>query len=219
MDFDPEEQEIIDLLTKLRNQGGTYPKKLLTNRRQVFLGQMASVGMGLGVGERIKPPASPPKTGMFPHLSGLSASSLIETILILAIVVQASVVAYAYRDKLVDIINTLSASSPSIPTDDYIPVTGASPTETAAFDTPTSTISETPTASPSSTMTPLPPTSMDNHSINPNNNDTSPGVTPRPTNGNNGNHYGQTPKPERTKENNAPKATKDTGNGNSKKKQ
>lgn len=209
MEFEPEEQQIVELLTKLKEHGGTYPKKLLASRRQFFLSQMASVGMGLGIGEGLKAAGKASKGGVLSHISGISASSIVETVLVLAIVAQASVIAYVYRDKLIDLINTISSSALAVPTDITIPVTGSSPTNSIVSDTPTATSTEISTASPSSTATPLPPISVNNNGSDATHvNSTSPAVTPSPTKDNPGNHYGQTPKPEKTKEKNVPKPTK-----------
>jgi len=215
MEFETEDQQIIDLLTRLKNQGGVYPRKLLVPRRQVFLSQMASVGLGLGIGAGIKMAAKSSKGGTLFHFPALSASSLVETLLVLAIVVQASAIAYRYRDKITDFVNTLSSSY--IPTEVSIPVTGSSPTDIVVSDTPTVMTTETPSASPSSTVTTLPSTSeSDNGNDTSNNNSsassTAPAATPRPTNDNNGNHYGQTPRPPQEKSD--PKPTRNTGGGN-----
>jgi hypothetical protein len=215
MEFEPEEQQVIELLAKLKNGGGTYPKKLLASRRQVFLSQMASVGVGLGIGEGIKAASKAPKAGTLAHISGISASSVVETVLILAIVAQASVIAYAYRDKLIDLVRTISSSALIVPTEISIPVTVSSPTEVIASDTPSVINTSTPTASASSTVTTTPAIAVtDNNgseTVVPGSTP-APGVTPQPTNGNNGNHYGQTPRP--TQEKTSPKATQGTGGGN-----
>src|SRR5512140_2007413 len=93
MEIEPKEQQIVELLSKLKNQGGTYPKKLLAARREFFLSQVASVGLGLGIGAGLKTVTKSSKGGSLFHLPlpSLSASSLIETVLVIAIVAQASV--------------------------------------------------------------------------------------------------------------------------------
>jgi len=211
MEFEPEEQQIVELLARLKNQGGAYPKKLLASRRQVFLTQMASVGLGLGIGTGIKAAAKSSKGGTLFHVPAISASSVVETVLVLVIVVQASVIAYRYRDRVTDLVNALSSSS--IPTEVSFPGTGSSPTDIVASNTPTVIATESPTASPSSTVTTLPSTSeSDNGNGTSSSSNTTPAVTtPQPTHDDNGNHYGQTPKPPQQK--NDPKPTKDAGNG------
>ena len=208
MEFEPEDQQIIELISKIRNKGGTYPRKLLANRRQVFLQQMANVGMGLGIGEGIKTVAKAPKSSGFIHLPALSMSSLMEIILVFAILTQATIIAYSYRNQIANIFHL--GSPPIAVTNVLIPVTGSSTSAPVVVsDTPTVQATQTPTPSPSMTIsvttTNEPPLSVINESGAAGN----PSVTKAPpTQDNNGNHYGQTPKPERTKENATPKPTK-----------
>lgn len=102
MELNPEDQQIIDLLSKLKAHGGAYPKDMLKSRREVFLSQMASVGAGLGIGAGLKTVTKTTKTANL--FSTFSASSLIETLLVVVIVAQASIIAYNYRDKIFDLV-------------------------------------------------------------------------------------------------------------------
>lgn len=210
MEFEPEDQEIVDLLIKIKNRDGKYPRKLLESRRQVFLSQMASVGLGLGLGTGLKQATKSSKGWNLAHLPAMSASTVVETLLVLVIVVQASIVAYNYRDTIADFVKSLS----STPTAVSIPVTGASQEDGIVSDTPTviatDTSTPTPTTSPSSTVTTGPSQpGFDNGA----NSTADPAVTQAPpTNTNNGNHFGQTPKP--TQQKKEVKPTQDTGNGN-----
>jgi len=206
MEFEPEEQEIVDLLTKLRNDGGNYPRKLLASRRQAYLSQIASIGAGIGIGAGIKTVAKASKAGTTAHASGISASSLIETVLVGAIVVQASIVAYNYRDNIAEFFKSVS----SIPTAVSIPVTGSSLPEIDASESPTLTLP--PTNTPSVTATTVPPLSGSEGGDTAAQ-DTTVTETPKP-NDNNGNHFGQTPRPTRENKNVSPTKTKKTGNGN-----
>jgi hypothetical protein len=212
MKLEPKEQQIVELLTKLKDQGGTYPKKMLASRRQVFLSQMASVGLGLGIGTGIKTIAKSSKGGGLFHLSSLSASSIVETILVIVIVAQGSIITYNYRDKIADYINTLSTSS--VPTPVSIPVTVSPQPEVTVSNTPTTTATETPTASPSSTVTIVATDTTVSSGTGSGGNtvqNTAVTDTPQPTNDNPGNHYGQTPRP--TQQKTDPKPTQGTGGG------
>lgn len=199
MDFEPEEQQIIDLLTKLKNQqNGVYPKNLLGSRRKIFLSQMASIGAGLGIGAGLKA-ATKSKLGSVLQLSNISASSLVETLLVVAIVAQASVIAYTYRDRIIDFVSSLSA--PATPTALIMPATDTITPEATASDTPVVTETGTETATPvtpTGTVTSL--STAPASDSTPNN--TAVASTPVPPTGNPGNHFGQTPKP-----------TNDTGSG------
>lgn len=222
METEPEEQQIVDLLTKLKNRGGSYPKKLLESRRQVYLSQIASIGAGIGIGAGLKTVTKVSKAGSSVHLPAISATSLIESVLVVAIVVQAGIVAYNYRDNIVDIFKSFS----SLPTDVSIPVTGSSVPDVVPSDTPVATI-ETPTVTetPSVTVTVEPTdtteaSSSSSESGNGNTTlqDTTVTETPQPHD-DNGNHFGQTPKPPKpTQEKNVPKPTKANNTGNDKKK-
>ena len=107
MGFDPEDQEVIRHLRKLSQADNEYPPKLLASRRQRFLRQMGEVSLGMGAGvsqqQAIKNIKAPPTTPI--------ASTLLETILVVAIVAEAGAVTYFYRDKLATILKAFVASA------------------------------------------------------------------------------------------------------------
>jgi hypothetical protein len=195
MEFEPHDQDIITLLTKLKDVQGGYPENLFAARRQSYLKRMMEIELGMSGGNAIRNTRGNPK---HPSTSP-PAGTLLEVALIVAIVTEASVMAYFYRDKLADFVQTLTAGAraaeatpaPILPTSSAVQGITSSPalTSTAVAASPTG-ITGTPTS------TPMPALVDDNSSS------TTPGVgsTPDP-NGNNGHHYGQTPKPQRTKEN------------------
>ncbi|HSB02208.1 MAG TPA: hypothetical protein VLE49_16280 [Anaerolineales bacterium] len=188
MEFDPQDQDIIRLLTKLKDVQGEYPEKMLLARRQSYLKRIMELEVGMSGGKAIRNASQNTKP----------VSTLLETALIVAIVAEASVMAYFYRDKLADFVQTITTGARTeqgtprvIPT--ALEGQGITPspaiTSTAATAS-LAVITDTPI------NTPIPGIAGDN-------NNTTPGVSSTPVpNGNNGNHYGQTPKPERTKENN-----------------
>jgi hypothetical protein len=196
MEFDPHDQDIIRLLTRLKDVHVEYPENMLVARRQSYLKQMAEMEFGMGGGRGIRSTRLPSQSS--------TISALLETALIVAIVAEASIMTYFYREKLVDFFQGLTAASrteevtpPSvIPISSKIQEISLSPaiSSTAVPASPTGT-TETPTSAP------IPAIVGDSSS-------TPPGVsvnsTPVPNgdSGNSGHHYGQTPKPERTKENN-----------------
>lgn len=210
-----QDQEIVKLLTKLKEAEKGYPQELFTARRQRYLEQIGTVGLGLGAGKGISEAIKNAKT---PPASSSVTSTLLETALLVAIVAEAGTVAFLYRDKVADFIRTFS-TSPRIQEVTPPPVVPPSQAPISASFTPvaTSTI-VMPTISPSPTamagivtQTPAPgdvleeigpvidlPTQAVSTQVPP----TQVASTPIPNddNGDNGNHYGQTPKPERTKE-------------------
>jgi len=197
MDIEPEDQQVVELLNRLKTQGGTYPQKMLASRRRAFLSQMASIGAGFGIGTGIHAATRTSKTGSIFHALSVSASSLVETVLVVAIVVQAGFIAFTYRDRIIEILNSLSA--PGVPTAVSIPVIGSTLPEVITSGTPVveESLTLTPTDTPTTTVTVVTATSAGNSDQG-----TDAVETPQPANDDPGNHYGQTPKPEQTKKTN-----------------
>jgi hypothetical protein len=216
MEFDPQDQEIVRLLTKLKDGGEKYPEPLLAARRQSYLTHMAEIGLGVsaarGIEHAIKkgpPPSSAPV-----------GSTLLETALVVAIVAEASAVAYFYREKLSDFFQTIT-TEPRVQEVTPLPVETLAAeiqgiTPSAAVTVTLSSITVSP--SPSGTVVtfthhPIPGVADENNPASPAVNQAE--STPVPnnnTNTNNGNHYGQTPLPERTKEPGSNNNQKQSGN-------
>jgi len=217
MEFEPKDQEVVDLLAKLKKTNGGYPPEMLASRRQTYLNQMAGMGLGAGIGTALKNVA---KNGGGAGFTPPSAGALLEVTLVVAIVVEAGVLAYFNRDKVVDIFRSSSTDSngQEVASPPVIP----SPFPNLEISGSPISVNFTGTASEVPTGTPVPGTTEDVTAIN--NNDEGATLpansTPIPNvengnNGNNGNHYGQTPRPERTKENNNNGPPNDNpGNGN-----
>ena len=202
MGFDAQDKEIVRLLTKLKDTDGKYPPDLLAARRQGYLKQMGQIGLGIGVGAGIK---NAVKSGKAPVLSS-ATSTVLESALVVAIIAESGTVAYFYRDKLADIFRTIAKDAgvqevTPPPVNTELGIQGVTPSPAVTATLPSVTLSVSPTGT-ELTSTPVPGVVEDNNTINA---DSTPGP-----NGNNGNHYGQTPKPQRTKEpkNNNDKPTK-----------
>lgn len=220
MVYEPEDQEIIRLLTKLKNAEQQYPEQMLLARRELFFQQMANVGLGIESGaegglepavESASPPSVPPV-----------ASGLLEIALVAAIILEAGAVAYFYRDRLADFFQTLTTQprvqvvTPPPVFTDPLEIESITPSPVA---TPTP-LSATPSGIPTGTIpslfrTPQPEVAGENNSSNASGSqiNSTPAASEKDKS-NQGNHYGQTPKPERTKENNGSggKAPKDNAN-------
>ena len=234
MELDPQDQDIIKLLTKIKNGNGGYPEELLAARRQSYLKHMAEIGLGTGAGTELQHAAK--TTGGAPTVPPAS-SVLLEAALVIAIIAEAVTVAYFYREKIADLFKTTTVASrtdeatpaPAVTTS--LEIQGITPSPASTATVPSATLSASPTDMPAPvTSTPVPGVADEN---NPSSNNTHSGgaviqsaSTPAPNssnsnsssntsnnnsdsnsndNGNQGNHYGQTPKPERTK---------DSGNNN-----
>jgi hypothetical protein len=193
MGFDAQDKEIVRLLTKLKDTDGKYPPDLLAARRKGFLTQMGQIGLGIGVGAGIKNAISSAKA---PVLSS-ATSTILESALVVAIVAETGTVAYFYRDKLADIFKTINNEAgsheitprPVVATE--LGIQGVTPSRAVTAMLPSVTLSVSPTGT-ELTSTPVPGVAEDNNTI-------SADSTQAP-NGNNGHHYGQTPKPQRTKD-------------------
>ncbi len=203
MEYEPKEQAIIDLLGKIKNSNGRYPNSLMIPRREKYLKQVASIGLGIGLGAGIKAAKTPKGGSSVLHLPAFTASSLFETILVIAIIVEAGIVAYNFRDTIFDFLGSLS-STPRVEevtltssVESPQPETGISdslaPVETS---TASSTVTSTDTADTGSSTD---GGSKDNNNVT---------ATPDP-NDNEGKHLGQTPKP--------PPVTKEDKNESNKK--
>ena len=217
MGFDTQDKELVRLITKLKEADGKYPPDLLAARRQRYMKQMGQIGLGVGLGAGIKNAA---RSGKTPALSS-TTSTIIESALVAAIVAETGAVAYFYRDKLAEIIRSATEdsrtqevlSSPFPTTKAEQTVHGIVPSPAVISTDPSPTLSASPTAVELSS-TPVPGAVEQNNTIiassTPAPNESNDSINDG-NNGNNGHHYGQTPKPERTKEPN----NNDSNNNNS----
>jgi len=193
MGFDAQDKEIVRLLTKLRQADGKYPSDLLTARRQSYLKRMGEVSLGIGAGLKIKSALEAAKTPSFSS----ATSTILESALLVAIVAETGAVAYLYRDKLAGFFKNskreanVQEVTPSSNTEPVIQ--GVNPSIAVGSTLPSVTLSVSPTE-PEVTSTPMPGV------VDKNANSTAGANSTPVPNGNNGNHYGQTPKPQRTKE-------------------
>jgi hypothetical protein len=192
MGFDAQDKEIVRLLTKLKDADGKYPQDLLAARRQNYLRQMGEVGLGMGAGSAIKNAVKGEKA---PSLSP-ATSKILESALVVAIVAETGTVAYFYRDKWAELFKTITKEAgiqevTPPPAHTELEIQGVTPAPAVTSTLPSPTLSVSPTE--------IELTSTPDPGFIENNNTISANSTPA-LNGNNGNHYGQTPKPERTKE-------------------
>src|SRR5512147_1397942 len=108
MEFDPEDQEIVKLLSKLKDADAKYPEDLLAARRRSYLKGISEVGLGVVAEKEIEQVAKDikPPTSVAPV-----SSTLLEIALVVAIIAESGAVAYFYRDKLADFFRTISAEA------------------------------------------------------------------------------------------------------------
>ncbi len=199
MEVDPKDYDIVKLLTNLKKAEDQYPADLFASRRQGYVRRVAEIGVGLGVSAALKTTV---KNGSGTGAATTTIGGILETILLVAIVAEASAAAYVYRDQIADVIQSFTSNSQiqeiASPASDTSPVF-----EPAVTDLPVITETLTPTGTPLSTLVANTENGGNNQAIS----------TPKP-NGNNGLHLGQTPKPERTKPGGGNNNGGGNGNGN-----
>lgn len=199
MDYDEKDVEVIKLLSRLKQTEGVYPAAMLASRRRQFVQQMSVFGLGLGAALILKGFVKAAGGSSFSGIAGI----VLEAALIVVIVAEAGYMAVANREKILDFFqsNATQATVEQAGTDDdsdlppvEMPVTGPSlPAETAEpaaiAATPTFVNTPSATAEPATST----PVTADNGG------EAQPNSTVEPHD-NNGNHYGQTPRPQRTKD-------------------
>jgi hypothetical protein len=201
------EKEILDLLASLKQTKNQYPPELMKSRREAFARQAASVVTGMHAAG-VKPELSGAgQTAAGATGFGTSIGSLLETILIIALVVEAGIATYIFRDKIADLIGSII--SPRVeqvvtPVDSSSSPAGNIPTMVNVTSSASPAITLTVTSIPSIT---LPAGSQINNGNN--NGDSSQAVSTPEPNGNNGLHLGQTKQPPDEQ-----KATKELGDNN-----
>lgn len=197
MELDQKDFDVVQLLAKLKTSEPPYPSELLALRRQGYVQRVAEIGLGLGI----------PSGGKTSTKAGGSAgattsiSGIIEMALALAIVAEAGAAAYIYRNQIADFIRSFSphteVSEVVPPSENATPlpeIIGTALPETT--ETPPVTFTTTSTTVPTNFLTAV----VENNDETDNQSDIQAASTPD-LKDNNGNHFGQTPKPERTKEN------------------
>jgi hypothetical protein len=211
MELDPKDYDVVKLLTKLKGTNDAYPAELLNPRRQTYVRRVAEIGLGFGVAAGLKTTI---KSGRKAGSLSTTAGGLIEAALVMAIIAEAGAAAYIYRDELTALLRS-NISQPTL-----VEITSAPETEFSPklpgmdFGDPEETTATPPvTGTPSGTPVP----SAAGNTTNQNNQGSQGLSTPDP-NGNNGNHFGQTPKPDRTRNpgNNDNDNNNDKGKGKNK---
>jgi hypothetical protein len=199
------EKDVLQLFTSLKNAESTYPQGMIESRRDTFAKQAATAAIlmkaggngaaSTGAGQMVSSTtATSSATGL-----GTSISTILETALIITIVVEAGVAAYAYRNKIADFFNSIFSPKVEQVTN---PLDNTPSGFIAGDETPTKLIEATPTLTASITETPTPPSFINPITPVENNGDSQVASTPAPTDDNNGLHLGQTKQPTKKPNNN-----------------
>lgn len=199
------DQDVLKLLSVLKKTTNDYPTEMLQPRRTLYMKQVAAMvvlSSTAGIGTRASEGGASGSgvgagAGLFP------LGKFLETALVITIVVEAGVAAYIYRDQIADFINSTffpAVESPATPTADpsITPAVVSVLSGGLMTESPAATATVTVTVTVTGTPFPIVVTesSVPNVQV-----DSNPqiGYTPAPVD-NPGNQYGNTPKPERTKD-------------------
>jgi hypothetical protein len=211
MDVDPEDQEIIRLLTKIKDAEGEYPEQMLVARRHHFLKRMGEVSLGIPADMGIKNVAN----DVNPFHISPTTTMLVETALVVVIIAEASTVSYFYRDRLTDFFHRavteprVQEVTPSLVVPTTLEIQEIAPLPALTITVPAAATWSPPNSTgmvitPTGTALPeiIPGVGDDINTVTPaEGNVLNATAGPNDSSLNHGNHYGQTPKPERTKEN------------------
>lgn len=201
MELDPKDFDVVELLAKLKTLEPQYPSELFASRRLGYVQRVAEIGVGAGAASRLKKSAKAGNSGgATPTIGGI-----FEMALVAAILAEAGAAAYIYRDQIAKFIQSQSSNTQ---------VSEIAPPPEEPTRLPEFLNTETPEPALTSTTTTI-PTIVPTVVVENNEADVQSLSTPD-LKGNNGNHYGQTPKPERTKEKGNKDGEGDQGKGRDK---
>jgi len=210
------DKDVLQLFASLKSAESNYPQGMIESRRNTFAKQaaamaiLAKAGGSGGAASTTTGQAASTASSSAAGVGGASMGTILETALVITIVVEAGVAAYAYRDKIAQFIK--STFDPKV---EQI----ASPPDNSSSDLitieeeATNTLEETPTGIVTETETPVPPEFVapgsDNNDDNNNSGDVQVASTPAPTDDSNGLHLGQTKQPTKEPKNNESNDSKD----------
>ena len=190
------DKDVLKLFTSLKRAENQYPQDMIKSRRDTFAKQAAAMAILAKVGGNATAStatgqAASTASSSAAGVGGVSMSTLLETALVIAIVAEAGVAAYAYREKIAEFFNSIF--SPKV--EQVVNPPDNSSSDIIAGDantteTPEGTLTVTETPSPPGFVDPESPDNNDN-----NNGDTQVASTQAPTDDNNGLHLGQTKQP------------------------
>lgn len=193
------DQDVLNLLTGLKNAEGSYPSDMARSRRDMYIKQAAAMAvLGSGGGNGAVSTRNGQTTLASAAGSGLSLGKVLEIALVVALAVEAAVAAYIYRDEIAEFIN--STLSPKV--EEIASPTAASPSSNVQTGIEPSTnvpagivpVTVTGTSTPLSPLLPV-PGSTNGVSTGGSGVQVQVTSTPAPTKDDPGLHLGQTKQP------------------------
>jgi len=150
------DKDVLQLLTSIRNSENNYPQDMIESRRDMFTKQAAAMAVLMkaginganttGTGQAAST-ASTTSSGATVGIGGMSMGTLLETLLVIAIVAEAGVATYVYREKIAEFFNSTfgpKVEQVSNPINDSPDTIASNETSTAETSTGTVTVTETP---------------------------------------------------------------------------
>jgi len=212
------DQDVLNLLTSLKNTENNYPSDMIQSRRDTYMKQAAAMAVlvGAGAGGNGASASGNAQTTTSGAVTGGSVSigKLLETALVVALVIEAGIATYVYRDKIAEFFNSTFSSKieqTANPPDDSSP--GILASEEASSVTPNGTSTITVTETPTPSVTSIPAAGDNNNIENNSANGESVNITSTPDpNGDSGLHIGQTKQP--TKDTDPDKKNDNDSNNN-----
>lgn len=193
------DKDVFRVLSSLKNSEGSYPQDLIESRRGAFTKQAAAVALLINTGvkgasstgaSQSASTASATSSGSTASsIGGASMGKILETALVIALVAEAGVATYVYREKIADFFSSIFRPKIEQTTD---------PTNNSTdLNTNSGSNADSPTVTPTviATETPLPPGFTPPIQADNNNNENPQTASTADPNDDNGKHLGQTKQP------------------------
>ena len=110
MEYDPKDNDVIHLLKKLKDSNGSYPQEMLASRRKGYLKQVAEISAGAGLAMGLKNLA---KSGGKTASMSSATGTVVEALLVVALLAEAGAVTYFYRDKIAQYYRSITDTNSS----------------------------------------------------------------------------------------------------------
>lgn len=187
------DKDVLHLLTKIKDADRKYPQDLIASRRDMFTKQAAAMAVLMraginGTNGGGASAASTTSSGASTSIAAISVGKLLEALLVFALIAEAGVATYIYREKIAEFFNSIFGPKVEQVSS---PINNSS--EITVSVEPT--VSEIPDETATAAETPPPPGYTPPAQSNDNNNNGSGNTqvesTPDPKNGN-GLHLGKT---------------------------
>ena len=106
------DKDVLQLFASLKNAENNYPQDMIESRRETFAKQAAAMAiLSKASGNSESLPGTSQTASTIPSgaagVGSLSMGTILETVLVIAIVAEAGVATYVYREKIADFFNSI----------------------------------------------------------------------------------------------------------------